>query len=379
MTITQAPPRGIGADGTASAMSRAAATGAGAGGSTLPVAGEVLRFGVPSKGRNAEPAHQFLEACGLRVRRDSERQLTASISGMPGLTVVLQRSEDILLQVADGRLDLGITGLDILRERTGESDDTIILHDDLGFSRADLVVEVPNSWVDVTTLADLADVAAHLRETGEELRVATSFPNLTRRFFYEKGISHFSLVQVEGGVEAAPAMGFADITVDLVTTGVTLRENHLKMLRNGTILRSQSCLVGNRRALAASPEKREVVRRILELIEAHLRARTFYSVTANLQGHSEQQVAEALLASPATHGKRGPTVSRVYTADFEQSNGTGTAWFAATIIVDTPALQPAIDHLRRVGGSGITVMPVKYLFDEHCQRYEAMLAALGLE
>ena len=341
------------------------------------ISGEILRFGVPSKGRNAEPAHQFLEACGLKVRRDSERQLTASIGGLPGVTVVLQRSEDILIQVADSRIDVGITGLDILRERAGERDDTIILCEDLGFSRADLVVEVPDSWVDVSTLADLADVAASMRESGESLRVATSFPNLTRRFFYEKGISHFSLVRAEGGVEAAPAMGFADIAVDLTTTGVTLRENHLKVLRNGTILRSQSCLVGNRRALAGSREKRQVVRLILELIEAHIRARTFYSVTANLRGRSEEEIAQALLTSPATRGKRGPTVARVYTAP-ETSNGADGAWFAATIIVEAAILQDAVDHLRLVGGSGITVTPVKYLFDERSQRYEAMLVELGV-
>lgn len=339
--------------------------------------GEVLRFGVPSKGRNAEPAHQFLEACGLKVRRDSERQLTASIGGLPGVTVVLQRSEDILIQVADGRIDLGITGLDILRERAGERDDTIILYEDLGFSRADLVVEVPDSWVDVSTLADLADVAASMRESGESLRVATSFPNLTRRFFYEKGISHFSLVRAEGGVEAAPAMGFADIAVDLTTTGVTLRENHLKVLRNGTILRSQSCLVGNRRALTTGREKREVVRRILELIEAHIRARTFYSVTANLRGNSEAEIAQALLTSPATRGKRGPTVARVYTTP-DSADGDDGAWFAATIIVDGAFLQDAVDHLRVAGGSDITVTPVKYLFDEGSQCHEAMLAALGV-
>jgi ATP phosphoribosyltransferase len=343
--------------------------------------GEVLRFGVPSKGRNAEPAHQFLDACGLRVRKDSERQLTATIGGLPGVTVVLQRSEDILIQVADGRIDIGITGLDILRERAGEREETIVLYDDLGFSRADLVVEVPDSWVDVSTLADLADVAASMREQGESLRVATSFPNLTRRFFYEKGISHFSLVHAEGGIEAAPAMGFADITVDLATTGVTLRENHLKVLRNGTILRSQSCLVGNRRALAESREKREVVRRIVELIEAHLRARAYYSVTANLKAASEQDVADALLASPATRGQRGPTVARVYTMPdpSDGSDGRAAAWFAATIIVDALSLQDAVDHLRAAGGSGMSVVPVKYLFDERSQRYEQLLAALGVK
>jgi ATP phosphoribosyltransferase len=236
------------------------------------------------------------------------------------------------------------------------------------------MVEVPDSWVDVTTLADLADVAAAMRERGDELRVATSFPNLTRRFFYQHGISHFSLVQVEGGVEAAPTVGFADVAVDLVSTGVTLKENHLKVLRNGCILHTQACLIGNRRALSASRGKQETARRILELIEARLRAQSYYLVTANLRGASEDEVARALLDSPATHGNRGPTVARVYTAAPEAD---GSRWYAATIIVEASALQAAIDHLREAGGSGMSVVPVKYLFDQRPRRFDAMLAALG--
>jgi ATP phosphoribosyltransferase len=280
----------------------------------------------------------------------------------------------VMAQVADCKADIGLTGMDIVQERGAEGDELVILYEDLGFSAGEIVIQVPDSWLDVSTLADLSDVAAALRERGDELRVATSYPNLTRRFFYDKGITHFALIPMEGGVEAAPSVGFADVIVDIVSTGVTLKENRLKVLRNAVILRTQACLIGNRRALAASREKREVTRRILELVEASLRAQGYYSVTANLRGASEREVARALLASPATRGMRGPTVARVYTADEDEGAG---AWFAATVIVRADALQAAVDHLRAAGGSGMSVVAVRYLFDDHCHQYEALLAELG--
>jgi ATP phosphoribosyltransferase len=336
----------------------------------------ILRFGVPAKGRIGEEVFEFLNTCGLKVRRGSDRQLTGKVRGFPNIHVIFQRSADILAQVADGRLDFGISNIDVLRERGGEQEDLLLVYEYLGFSVADVSVEVPDGWVDVTTLADLADVAAALRERGEELRVATSLPNLARRFLYEHGISHFSLVELEGGVEAAPTVGFADVVVDLVTSGATLKENHLKVLRNGHILHTEACLVGNRRALAASPAKRETVRHILELVEASLRAQRYYSVTANLKGSSEEEVARALLDRPATRGSSGPTVSRVYTAGDADGD---SHWFAATIIVDASSLQAAVDHLREVGGSGMSVVPVRYLFDERCQSYDALLRELRLQ
>jgi ATP phosphoribosyltransferase len=358
-----------------------------------PTRGGPLRFGVPTGRRFEGRALAFLDACGLAVKRESERQLTADISGLPGVLVLVQRARDILTQVTDGKIDIGITGLDLVKEHGTEGGDLIVLYEDLGFSTARFALAVPDSWLDVTTLSDLADVAAALREQGEPLRIVTTYPRLTQRFLYEKGITHFSIVPAEGGVEAAPGVGFGDIVADIVETGVSLKENRLKLLRNGTIMRSQACLIGNGRALTDSREKREITRQILELIEARLRAQDYYSVTANLRGASEGEVARALLASPATRGMRGPTVARVYTApeiepqtggQLEGVGGDGREtqeghWFAATIIVGADALQAAIDHLRIVGGSGMSVVPVRYLFDARSHAFEAALDALGLD
>ena len=238
----------------------------------------------------------------------------ANVSGIPDALVLVQRARDILTQVTDGKIDIGITGMDLVEEYRTEGSDLFVLYEDLAFSVARVALAVPESWLDVSTLSDLADVAAALRERGDPLRVVTTFPRLTQRFLYARGITHFSIVPAEGGVEAAPGVGFGDVIVDNVETGVSLRENRLKLIRNGTILRSQACLVANRRALADSPRKRETTRQIVELIEARLRARDYYSVTANLRGASELEVARALLDAPATRGMRGPTVARVYTA-----------------------------------------------------------------
>ena len=170
------------------------------------------------------------------------------------------------------------------------------------------------------------------------------------------------------------AVNVADVIVELTVSGVSLRENRLKVLRNGLILHSECSLVGNRRALAASPAKRELTRRIVELIEARLRAQGYFSVTANMRGRSERDVADALLGSPATRGMRGPTVARVFTAEPEPD---GTSYFAATIIVGAEALQPAIDHLRDAGGEGMSVVPVRYLFDNRSQHVARVLSELG--
>ena len=335
---------------------------------------EVLRFGVPRGGRIGPLATEFLDSCGLRVRQANERQLTATISGLPGVTVIFQRARDIVRQIGEGEVDVGMTGEDFILEHAPEDADLVTLYPQLGFSTGDLVVAVPDSWVDVSTLADLADVAVAMRERGDQMRIATTYPRLATRFLYEKGISYFSIVLTEGSVEASPVVGFADVIVELTVSGVSLRENRLKILRSGLVMHSECTLVGNRRALTDSAEKRELTRRIVELIEARLRAQGYYSVTANMRGKSERDVADALLGSPATHGMRGPTVARVFTAEPEPD---GSSFYAATIIVGADALQPAIDHLRSAGGEGMSVIPVRYLFDDRSQHFSRVLAELG--
>src|SRR5262249_33471179 len=149
----------------------------------------------------------------------------------------------------EGSADLGVTGLDAYHEARREGGDSLVIYDDLGYGRCELVVAVPEAWIDVTSMADLVEIAEDFKTRGRELRVATTFPNQTQRSLLSRGVNYFSLVHASGAVEAQPAMGSADIITDIVETGTSLRENRLKTLRDGTIIKSNACLIANRRAL----------------------------------------------------------------------------------------------------------------------------------
>src|ERR687883_1988747 len=154
-------------------------------------------------------------------------------------------------------------------------------------------------------MSDLAEVATELRGAGRELRVATKYANLTRQFLFDGGITYFSLVEVSGAIEAAPALETADIICDITSSGVTLRENRLKPITGGLVVESQACLIGNRRELQADPERLETTRGLLELMEAYLRSRQQISITANIPGESAEAVARRGLSRGGGARRRG--------------------------------------------------------------------------
>ena len=188
-----------------------------------------LRVALPSKGWEDDTL-RFLGQCGLRIDRSNPRQYRASMRGLPSgpAEVVFQRATDIFDEVNAGSVDLGITGYDIVAEHRSEEDEVVVVHGELGFRKCSLVVAVPEGWVDVTSVSDLAEVAVELRSAGRELRVATKYANLARQFLFDRGITYFTLVEVSGAIEAAPALETADIICDITSSGVTLRENRLK-------------------------------------------------------------------------------------------------------------------------------------------------------
>lgn len=157
--------------------------------------------------------------------------------------------------MAEGAIDLGVTGYDLLHELRGDDDDVLIVIDDLGFWRVELVFAVPQSWIDVTSWADLADLAVEFQSRGRRLRIATKYPNTVRRFCYAHGINVFELVESQGATEAAPGLGYADIIADITETGTAIRENQLKIV-GGPLLRSQAVLIGSRRTLRGNPSAR---------------------------------------------------------------------------------------------------------------------------
>lgn len=332
---------------------------------------DIVRLAIPSKGNMEEPTLAFLAACGLRVQRDNPRHYSAAIAGQPRLRAVFQRAADIPAKLGDGVVDIGITGYDVYREHTGDDSAVLVALQDLGFARCELVLAVPEAWVDVSTLRDLVELAAEFQSAGRRLRVATKFPRLVRDFLLRNDIGNFALVEGSGALEISPAMGYADLIADINQTGTTLRANHLKPLPGGRIVQSQACLLIHPRSFKATPAKRQVLRTMMELIEAQQRARQYYSIVANIRGASAEGVAAAINDRPDLAGMQGPTVSEVI------SHREATArWYAVTVVVTTANLVDAVDHLRSIGGSGITVTEARYVFQDTCASYDRLIATL---
>lgn len=332
----------------------------------------MLRLALPSNVEWQEPTLTFLESCGLPVERPDVRRYTAAIRSLPGANVLFQRVADIPLKVEEGRADLGIAGLDRYRESHREDGDGIILIEDLGFQRCELVIGVPDSWIDVSSLADLVDLSLEFREQGKQLRAATKYPRLVQQFFLARDLRNFTLVEAAGAMEAAPAMGYADIIADISSSGTTLRENRLKTLTDGTILTSQACLIANKRLVAQESGKLSLIKTILEFIEARLMANLYYNVTANLKGETAEEVAQNITSNPKVSGMQGPTIARVYS-----KGADGGSWYAATVVVERDKVMEVVEYLRRIGGNGITVSPMSYVFEDTCRSYQRLLSEIA--
>lgn len=323
-----------------------------------------IRLSLPSKGRLSEDAIAFLAACGLSIYKPNPRQYAARIPALPQVTVLFQRPGDIVVSVREGSVDFGITGLDVAAEHGGEHE-ILVLHDALGFGACRLAVAVPEEWEEVTTMETLS---AYAQGLGRPLRVATKFTNLTRAFFEERDVAPVALIEAEGTLEVAPAIGYADCITDLVSSGQTLRDNRLRPLTDGVIIRSQAALIANALALRERPEVLEVARTLLELFEAQLRGTEHVMVTANMRGESPQTIAAEMLEQTTLGGLQGPTVSPVIVAG-DLANG----WYAVQVVVRRETLFRAITELRAIGGSGVVVTPVTYIFEEEPARCKAMM------
>lgn len=205
-----------------------------------------LTLAIPSKGRMKDDAVASLARAGIHVAPvEDARSYRTTVSGMDGLDVVLLSASEIARELRDGSIDLGITGEDLLRETIADADARTRIVSRLGFGQADVIVAVPEAWVDVETMRDLDDVAASFRARHHRrMRIATKYARLTQGFFSRgHGIQSYRVVESLGATEGAPAAGTADIIVDITSTGSTLRANRLKILSDGLILASEACLV----------------------------------------------------------------------------------------------------------------------------------------
>ena len=209
-----------------------------------------LTVALPSKGRMKDDAIAVFARAGLTVSAiGNDRSYRGRIDGIDDVEVAFLSASEIAREVGAGAVDFGVTGEDLVRESLARADERVEIAARLGFGNADVVVAVPDIWKDVDSMADLGDVAADFRSRhGRRLAIATKYWRLTQSFFSTRhGIQLYRIVESLGATEGAPASGAADIIVDITTTGSTLKANHLRILSDGVILRSEACLVRARK------------------------------------------------------------------------------------------------------------------------------------
>jgi ATP phosphoribosyltransferase len=204
-----------------------------------------LIIGVPSKGRLMEDTLDLFRAAGLAIdKAGDDRGYRGAIAAMPEASIEFLSAGEIARHLQSGRIHLGVTGEDLIREQIPDADERIGLFLKLGFGHADVVVAIPDCWLDVETMADLEEAGAlFAAEHNRKIRIATKYPMLTRRYFTSKGVVSYRTVESLGATEGAPAAGSAEAIVDITSTGSTLRANGLRILSDGLILRSEANLV----------------------------------------------------------------------------------------------------------------------------------------
>jgi ATP phosphoribosyltransferase len=209
-----------------------------------------LTLAIPSKGRLEEETRAAFASAGLEIERaGGARSYFGTAARRPELAVRFLPATEIARELIRGTVDLGVTGTDLIEESSEASADQVLVAQALGFGRADVVVAVPEPWIDVVEMTDLADVAADFRARHHRwLRVATKYGNLARRFFSSHGMIEYRIVESAGATEAAPAAGAADLIVDITSSGSTLAANALRVLSDGVILQSEAQLYVSRRA-----------------------------------------------------------------------------------------------------------------------------------
>ena len=215
-----------------------------------------ITIGLPSKGRLKEKAIAFFDKNDLKVLQSKkERNYFSTIQNRSNLKIIYLLAKEIIQRLGDGTLDIGISGLDLLNESGKNLQEKISIKQKLDFGNANLVVAVPDDWIDVQTIADLEEVAFDIRsKRNTRLRVATKYPNLTNSFLISKGVTQYKIISSLGATETYPFIGSSEIITDITSTGKTLEDNSLRVLKDGLILKSTACLfVAKKKAAKLQP------------------------------------------------------------------------------------------------------------------------------
>ena len=211
-----------------------------------------ITIGLPSKGRLREGAIHFFRKNNYELTSNSgERNYFAKFENCPNMKIIYLHAKEIIQRIGDGTLDVGISGLDLLNESTTNLKKKIEVKKKLDFGSANVVIAIPNDWIDVQTVADLEEVSFDFRDKkNTRLRVATKYPNLTNNFLISKGVTQYKLVPSLGATETYPFIGSSEIITDITSTGKTLKDNNLRILKDGLILKSQACVLYSKKKAA---------------------------------------------------------------------------------------------------------------------------------
>lgn len=316
-----------------------------------------LIIAVPSKGRLQEKTSAFFARAGLKVLQPGgARNYRGKIREMSNVEIAFLSASEIARELAAGNVHLGVTGEDLIHETIPHWDGIVELVIPLGFGHADVVIAVPEAWIDARTMLDLDDIAHDMRERqGRQLRVATKYINLTRSYFAQHGIADYVIVESLGATEGAPASGAADVIVDITSTGSTLKANNLKILEDGVILRSEANLVASLTA-DWSDDAIAALREILDRASAEEEARAIRQVM--------------------TTGVSASDLDRIV-SDCDASLPFGAAGDLAILHVPKAATYQMAKALRAAGAKQVTVSSVEDIFGAENPIFDTLRAKLG--
>tara|TARA_E500000331_G_scaffold281718_1_gene275239 strand:+ start:162 stop:851 length:690 start_codon:yes stop_codon:yes gene_type:complete len=223
----------------------------------------IIKIGLPSKGRLKHDTINIFKKNKLNIYSErGERDLFGYIKKISNIKIIYLHAREIIEQISLGNIDVGFSGYDLFKENEINVQNKILINKKYNYGNANLVLAIPDLWIDVQTLLDLDEVADEFKKNKKRLlRVATKYPNLTRQFLYSKGITQFQLVKSLGSTEVAPFTGTAEIISDITSTGATLKANSLRILKDGEILKSQACLM-----ISKLSSKKAGIKKIINLL-----------------------------------------------------------------------------------------------------------------
>ena len=227
---------------------------------------KTIKIGLPSKGRLKDESLKIFKKNKVFIK-NSKRSYLSEINNFNPNIIIFSHAREIIERLADNSLDIGISGYDLLKESLPGIQKNIQAYSRLNFGFADLVVAVPNNWIDVQTIADLEEISFEFKyKNNSKLRVATKYPNLTNEFLLSKGLTQYKIVNSLGSTEMYPFTDQSEIITDITSTGSTLKANKLRILKDGNVLKSSACILISKKSLRNN-YKKAVIKKLLNKIK----------------------------------------------------------------------------------------------------------------